>query len=503
MDEYDFSELFTSGDLSDCQLVLDDGKEKISLNIHKCILYVASPYFRGMFGNFSEQKSNSITITVHNSLVSSNIIKSFYGIKSPKQNDWKYKLDKHICKNFFGLKSRLINNVKVPKTNFDEFLDTIELIGYNKKTLKMIINNIPKNYDIDKLPLDLLQNMVGIYHEHDILFVKNATINILSLNTKRYIHHLKINGTINHFENIRNRKLFMIIDIFDNLDVSDCSDMSDDSNDSDDSDSEPSEKPKKFFSYKYDQCVCVFDTTDYTIKKYFFYKNNKRISLKNGDILYYIPNCNQIIIGNNGYIDLFDLDSKKFIKNLGIYETVYAVYVDNDVLYIVDDYGLHLKQFSTGKKLSKFKISNERVTNGDKFIIISDKFKVTIWSKETRSVINEWKIPAEIVSIIDIPKLNYIIVATSQRIYIYDSNTFLCIKEHDVSSLNLSDLEEFKEKLIIITCDYGFKIFDLDSGLVIDEFDVEYGITCLSVIKGQYYDIIEKIKQSISKKLTI
>ncbi len=281
MDKLDLSELFTSGDLSDCQLILDDGKEKVSLNIHKCILYVASPYFKGMFGNFSEQKSNSITILVHNSLVSSNIIKSFYGIRSPKQNDWKYKLDKHICKNFFGLKSRLINNVKVPKNKFNEFLDTIELIGYNKKTLKMIINNIPKNYNFDQLPLDLLQNMVGIYHKHDILIVKNSTLNVLSLNAKRYTYHYKINGGISDFENIRNRKLFMIMNISDNFDVSDCSDMSDDSEDSDVSDDlegsglEPSEKPKNFFSFKHDQYVCVFDTTNYTIKKYFFTKTTK------------------------------------------------------------------------------------------------------------------------------------------------------------------------------------------------------------------------------------
>ncbi len=218
--------------------------------------------------------------------------------------------------------------------------------------------------------------------------------------------------------------------------------------------------------------------------------------------MYYIPNHNQIIIGNSGYIDLFDLDSKKFIKNLGIYETVYAVYVDNDALYIVDDYGLHLKQFSTGKKLNKFKISSKKVNNGDKFILISDNFKATIWSKETCSVVNEWEMSVKIRSILDIPKLNYIVVATSLRIYIYDSNTFLCIKEHDVSSLNLVELEEFEKNLIIIICDCNFKIFDLDSGLVINEFDVEDEINYLSIIKGQYYDTIKKIKQSISKKLT-
>ncbi|AAV50364.1 putative BTB/POZ domain-containing protein [Acanthamoeba castellanii mimivirus] len=501
MDKYNLPELFAKGELSDCQLVLDDGKEKISLNIHKCILYTASPYFKGMFGNFSEQKSNKVTITVHNSLVSSNIIKSFYGITTPKQNNWKYKLDKHICKNFFGLKTRLTNNIKVPKTNFNEFLDTIELIGYNEKTLKMIINNVPKDYNFDQLPLDLLQSMVGIYDKYDILIIKDSTFSVWSLNTKRYTHNFKFNGKISDFESVKNNKLFMIANTSDNLDVSDCSDSSDDSDnsDSDNSDSESLEKPKKFFPSKDDQCICVFDVKKYTVKKYFFYKNNKKILPK--DIVCYIPEYNQVIVGNSGYIDLFDLDSKNFIRNLGVYETAYATHVDNDILYIVDDFGLHLIQFSTNKKLHKFEIISHRVNFDTKNIVIGEKFKITIWSKETRHVVSEWEMSAKIKSTLIIPGLNYIIVATSQRIYIYDLNTLLRIKKHDISSHHLVDLQEFKEKFIIIVCDCGFRIFDLDSGLVIDEFDIE-SISYINIIEGQYYDTIKKIKHSISKKLT-
>ncbi|BCS83662.1 BTB/POZ domain-containing protein [Cotonvirus japonicus] len=498
MDKYNFPELFTKGELSDCQLILDDGKEKISLNIHKCILYMASPYFKGMFGNFSEQKSNCITIIVHNSLVSSNIIKSFYGITTPKQNNWKYELDKHICKNFFGLKTQLINNIKVPKTNFNEFLDTIELIGYNEKTLKMIINNVPKDYNFDQLPLDLLQNLIGINDKYDILIIKDSTFSVWSLNTKRYIHNFKFNGKISDFENVENNKLFMIANTPDNLDVSDCSDASDESEQSDNSDSESLEKPKKFFPSKDDQCICVFDIKKYTVKKYFFYKNNKKILPK--DIVCYVPEYNQVIVGNNSYIDLFDLDSKNFIRNLGVYETAYATHVDNDILYILDDFGLHLIQISTNKKLHKFEIISDRVNFGTKNIIIGKKIKITIWSKETRHVVSEWEMSTKIKSTLIIPKLNYIIVATSLRIYIYDSNTLLCIKEHDVSSLDLVKLQEFKKKLIFIICDCGFKIFDLDSGSVTDKFDIE-GISYMSVIEGQYYDTIKKIKQSISKKI--
>lgn len=493
MDKYNLPELFAKGELSDCQLILDDGNEKISLNIHKCILYLASPYFKGMFGNFSEQKSNCITIIVHNSLVSSDIIKSFYGITTPKQNDWKYKLDKHICKNFFGLKTRLINNIKVPKTNFDEFLDTIELIGYNEKTLKMIIDNVPKNYNFDQLPLDLLQNMVGISDKYDIFLVKDSTFSVWSLNNKRYIHNLKFNGSISEFKNVKKNKLFMIANISDNLDVSDCSDMSDNS------DSESLDKRNKKIPSKNNQCICVFDIKKYTVKKYFFYKNNKIISPK--DIACYIPKYNQVIVGNNGYIDLFNLDSKNFIRNLGVYETAYAAHVDNDIIYILDDLGLHLRQISTGKKLGKFIINSERVNFGTKNIVIGNNVKVTIWSKETRSVICEWEMPKKIKSILNIPKINYIVVTTSIRIYIYDSNTFLCVKEHDISHIYFIDLEDFKEKLVFIITDCDLKIFDLDSGLVIDEINID-DIAYITTVKGQFYDTIKKIEQAISKKLT-
>ena len=50
-----------------------------------------------------------------------------------------------------------LKNIKVPIEGFDLLLQIVELFGYDNDTTKLIINNLPDNYDLSKLNKDLIK----------------------------------------------------------------------------------------------------------------------------------------------------------------------------------------------------------------------------------------------------------------------------------------------------------------------------------------------------------
>ncbi|AZL89657.1 BTB/POZ domain-containing protein [Megavirus baoshan] len=151
MNSLPLSTLFNSDIFSDITIDLVDENCMTTLNLHKYILYIGCPYFRSMFNGFKETNSSKITINVPNVQVACDIIQSFYGIKISEKNNWKYKLNIFLCKNYFCIDTKLPQCIEVLPDEFEDFLSMTEKIGFDKDIDNLIINNIPKSYDIDQL----------------------------------------------------------------------------------------------------------------------------------------------------------------------------------------------------------------------------------------------------------------------------------------------------------------------------------------------------------------
>src|SRR3972149_5336993 len=151
---------------TDLTIILMDGNHHLTIDLHKIILYSSCIYFEKLLTNCREKNANSITIIVPNVDVVYDIIMSFYGQKIEKLHQWEYLLDYIKCCDFLGivLDASILANVKIPEEAFEELLDIIELVGYNKVAILRWVyknslrlkyclqkfmpkDNLPKNYD--------------------------------------------------------------------------------------------------------------------------------------------------------------------------------------------------------------------------------------------------------------------------------------------------------------------------------------------------------------------
>lgn len=186
---------------TDLELTIVDDKSQLTLCVHKNVLAKASHYFNKLFNFGIESTYNKITInlTKLNIYVVSDLLMSFYLVHKQQINppvmdkpnldrkpgfgfhclhrlknggvisslflpEWMYKFEMVRCRIFFGLvdNSELLTNIKVPAEAFEELISVIELVGFNKDTVKIINNNLPENYDVTKLSQELLNKMIRV-----------------------------------------------------------------------------------------------------------------------------------------------------------------------------------------------------------------------------------------------------------------------------------------------------------------------------------------------------
>nr|AEX62338.1 putative BTB_POZ domain-containing protein [Moumouvirus Monve] len=178
-----FSNVFDTEILSDMELtLLDKNNIKKSLNLHKIILYTKSPFFEKMFNNFKEKYELKITLEVPNVEVFIDILKSFYGIQKPDNNNWKYQLTNYICRQYLLLVNKLPNKLIVPKKDFEEFLEITQAIEYTDGLINLIADNLPFDFDLDKLSIELIKEIENKYVNFQILTISHGGIYIIDIN---------------------------------------------------------------------------------------------------------------------------------------------------------------------------------------------------------------------------------------------------------------------------------------------------------------------------------
>ncbi|AKI80568.1 C-terminal divergent BTB domain-containing protein [Acanthamoeba polyphaga mimivirus] len=157
-----FKQMFDNDILSDVKLILRDDKKQLSLNLHKIVLYKHCKFFQAMFVGFGESSKKEIILSVQNVDICQDIIKEFYGFESLLLSrcwDWKYQLEYHICCNYFLIDNKFPDIINVDRSCFDDLLDLIDKIDYNDTTIRLLAKTLPLDYDLSRLPVELVEQM--------------------------------------------------------------------------------------------------------------------------------------------------------------------------------------------------------------------------------------------------------------------------------------------------------------------------------------------------------
>lgn len=157
--------------LTDVQIELTDdhATNPVVLNLHKIILCVHSEYFRAMFLNDGFQDCHLPRISVHvpHVAVCCDIINSFYGVETNCQNlsQTEHILWTFICNDFLRIPifiDRLVPLTDILPVHFDLLLTVVHILGCDDTMAQIIYDNIPDNYDVTKLAVELRARLLKL-----------------------------------------------------------------------------------------------------------------------------------------------------------------------------------------------------------------------------------------------------------------------------------------------------------------------------------------------------
>ncbi|AGC02303.1 BTB domain containing protein [Acanthamoeba polyphaga moumouvirus] len=199
----DFANVFNTEILSDTELILIDKNNKKYLKLHKLILYTKSPFFQKLFTTFFKGKIKSqIILEVFDVDVCIDIIKSFYGVEILPNDNWKYQISNYMCRQQLLLESSLSKELKIPENEFEEFLSIILSREYNDEIIDLISINLPLNFNLNKLPIDLIKERDKKYIDLQILTIGNKGIYIVDIYNNKC--NKIINGSFNYLDYEKN-----------------------------------------------------------------------------------------------------------------------------------------------------------------------------------------------------------------------------------------------------------------------------------------------------------
>ncbi|BCS82721.1 BTB/POZ domain and WD-repeat protein [Cotonvirus japonicus] len=473
----------------DLFLELDDGITVKNISVHKLILYSNSPYFEKMLTNFRESSVDKIPIKVINVEVACDIINGFYGeIRNIHVNDWKYQLDLWKCRDFFGLEFVSVNNFKIPNQYFDQLVDTIDVIGYNNDTIRMVADNLPENYDLTKFPLELLQELHSYIYEYNIINnMPNYSCNLFN----------DIPNSCYQLVNPISGQIFLEFECNGSF-------------------------GKVLFDYCYQKNLLLF------MENYFL----KIYNLDNGELKINISisrqyRCVKIIPGKNMFafadientLNIYDIDKRKIINTSGKFyrpindiecspdgKYVVITFSENSMIYDTDHFELKtlfyvghdikkVKFTSDSEQLLIYGLHNVRICaiSDLPYIKINAKTKVNI-AEDINCDFTKINIVENIncVSIID---NRTIIVGTKNSLRKYDKNGKNCVVLNN--NIHVKKIEVLFNGNIAVSNKENTCIYDSDlENIIVKNIANSYS----SIIKAKCHNLAVKIRDTIKQK---
>lgn len=190
------------------KLILIDDKSSVELFVDKNDLANKSEYFNNLLNKYSLPCQNK-TIIVPSSLASKNIIENLLvsDYSSKTNYDLKYILELIKCYDYFSIDINLkkFNLSGIKNNEFDILLDIIDIVGYNDYNIKLILKNLPNDYDLSKFPHNLLKKMYEIASSYMIIISHNSTIYFFDGNNGDLIKTWN-DPTINYHKHILKEK---------------------------------------------------------------------------------------------------------------------------------------------------------------------------------------------------------------------------------------------------------------------------------------------------------
>lgn len=185
---------YQNGRLTDVELILVDVKGNTKkMAVHKVVLSISCEYFETMFErNFEDKNKKELVLRdLPDANIIHDIIQQFYGnvCNTTTYPDWYYKLQMIRCKKFLMIDANVheLYEINIPNGGFDELLDIIHTcFGYTEDTLNLLVNNLPEDYDLDKLSPELVRAMYDFVNNIVVATIDtNGCLNIINAYGKK------------------------------------------------------------------------------------------------------------------------------------------------------------------------------------------------------------------------------------------------------------------------------------------------------------------------------
>ncbi|BCS83569.1 WD40 domain protein [Cotonvirus japonicus] len=466
-------------------IVLVDNVQEIKISVKHDILAQSCTYFTNLLTKFQEQNSTIIKLTVPYAKIAADIIEQLSNSDSIINDslDVEYQLKFYKTCVFFGIEidHEFLQNIKVPHQHFDLLLDIIDIIGYDEHTIKIVIDNLPLDYDLSTFPKSLIDEMYTISTSYKIIAGTNfGDIQLWDPDTRMLLNNNSIdctrlweiyyvldgsviirNNTNNVYTyNLNNHKITEIYKI--------------------------SCETRFHISYSSaNKHLAITDDKKIIIKNLIDNTNIKIIKYKKDcSRPFYSPNNKYFAVSNIDGITIYDGLSYKFKKNIyQIGNSCCAFSHDNKIIAIgSQDSNIYIYEIKNGKlkmTLSQHRGSVMNISfskDGLWMVSIAECARINIWNTTTMMLhcyINNYN---DLTQIKFTPDCNQIIVSSYGYIHIYD-----------VRSGELMDIFDDYDG------DNTFKLEYSDSEISVD-YKYDKNVLSIDIIQNFDDEIINKIK---------
>ncbi|BCS82575.1 putative BTB/POZ domain-containing protein [Cotonvirus japonicus] len=473
-----FVKLYTNNKFSDLTIVLNDGTDKITINVHKSILYSLNPYFEKMFDNFSENNKDLIEIYVTNVLAAKIVIESIYGIPIPQDIDWKLRIDIYKCCDFFCVTNDL-SNLKINPKEYDQFLDKIDHLGYSDGIIRNIIDNLPKDYDISHFPVNLLKSMYSLCDSNSIIIEINKKIIVQNLNSGNVL--MKYDLGSHHdilYDYVPDSNKIILI--------------------------------KNIGYYRLNNYISEIDITSGLIKCI----DSKQLEHFPQGMKYL--SHSKILLFNDNNVSIFDIKTGN-IKEI-FSENIYCFSYSTDLNYIAITNGSSvIVKDLHGLLIGEYFHSDENIQNiihGDEAIqniyiaskihkvIIVTLRTVKIWNYLDNSIITIKDARNTHYNIKFTPDDKYFIVAMGNNIKIYDTKSLECVKNFIVNEKHKYNpsLDFLTDGELVVGLGKTIYIYDKEFNEIVNVINKKNKISSIKIIPGKHYDLAKYLIDLIKTK---